>query len=179
LKSNDRLIDEMTCNLTPVRWPTPLVDGVIHISVGIAELLPFLVLGFMRRDIPKVPHIPLSGGSSSASACSRSPMGQLLSFPAIGSNLDVERCTVRWVSLWAVAGRAIDASNADLDAPLSRLDGRNGARRCAEIVLLSVPAIVGRALPMRRLPDRPTGGFAAFALASAVIPGPGTATLVW
>ena len=56
--SNDRLIDEMTCNLTPVRRPTPLVDGAIHISVGIAELLPFLALGFMRRDIPKVPHIP-------------------------------------------------------------------------------------------------------------------------
>jgi hypothetical protein len=62
------------------------------------------------------------------------------------------RRTVRWVSLCVVAGSAIDASNGDLDALLVR------AWRFPEIVLLSLPAIVGRAVPMRRGPATDRAG---------------------
>jgi hypothetical protein len=150
--SNNRLVDRLVGDLKPIRRRTAGADAAIFALLCVVELGLFLGLGAMRPDMPLAMEQPsfwwklgslgliaLVGGSVA-----------ILSFDPVES----PRRGLRWLSatiaLSLVTGWVIDASRDGLPALVDRLNWHDGLQCVYKMVLLSMPAVIGLGLLMRR-----------------------------
>ncbi len=148
----DLLIDHLTNELKPVRRRTAWSDALAIVLLCAVELGLFLVMGMTRSDMPMAMHLP----SFWWKLTSLGLIGLVSGTVAIMS-LDPARSprrSLRWiVALIAVclaSGWLVDASRSGFSTLISRLDWANGLECLCEMVVLSVPAVIGLGLLMRR-----------------------------
>jgi hypothetical protein len=168
--SSERLIDQLAQGLKPVRRRKPLGDAAILISVGIVELALFFAFGFMRPDMPKAMHMPsfwwklISLGLIAAT----SGAVAVISLDPTRSPRRGLRWTMALIVLSLAVGLIIDAARDGFIALLVRLDWHNGVQCFAKMVVLSIPAMIGLGVLMRRgAPTDRTGTALASGLAAS------------
>lgn len=159
---NDRLVDHLVSDLKPVRSRRVGRDVLILLSIFVVEFALFLSLGAMRPDMSMAMKLPsfwwklaslgliaLVGGAIA-----------LFSFDPVRS----PRRGLRWLAAIIVvclaAGWCIDASRAGWPALAARVDWRHGLQCVCKMVALSVPAVIGLGLLMRRGAPTDTAGTA-------------------
>ena len=166
----ERLISHLTAGLKPVRRRSLGGDAALLGLAGAAELALVLGLGAMRPDMPvamgqpsfwwKLGSLGLIAGIGGAVA--------LLSLDPARS----PRWGLRWVAglivLCLAAGWIVDTSGAALPGLAARLRWRDGLACVAQMAALSVPALIGLGLLMRRGAATDAGGTA---LASGISAG--------
>ena len=168
----ESLIDRLTNELKPVHRRTAWSDGLALVALCTVELGLFLGTGMMRADMPIAMHLP-------------SFWWKLASFGVIGlvsgtvtiMSLDPERSPrrgLRWitalVAVCFVGGWLVDASYDWFSTVESRLHWIDGLECCYNIVVLSVPAVIGIGLLMRRAaPTDPVGTALAAGLTAAAL----------
>ena len=160
--SIDRLVDRLASDLKPVRRRSLARDSLILCVLGAVELALFFGLGLMRPDMPSAMEQPsfwwkltslgliaLVGGAVA-----------IASFDPAGS----PRRGLRWlaviVALCLAAGWGIDAARAGLPVLAARLNWPSGVQCVWKMVALSLPAVVGLGVLMRRGAPTDTGGTA-------------------
>ncbi len=130
--------------------------------LGIIEVGLFLAFGLMRPDMPTALHLLSFWWKLSSLG-----VIALVSGAVTIHSLDPIRSPrrgLRWVSVLIVlslaAGWMIDASHGDYASLLVRLDWRNGVQCFFKTATLSVPAVIGLGLLMRRGAPTDRGGTA-------------------
>ncbi len=158
----EQLVNRLVDDLKPVRRRSAARDWAVLAIVGAAELAVFLGLGFMRPDMPMAMEQPSFWwklGSLGVIAVVGAAVA-VLSFDPVAS----PRRGLRWlavlVALCLAAGWGIDAAGSGLPALVERLHWRDGLACAAKMAALSVPAVVGFALLMRRGAATDAGGAA-------------------
>jgi hypothetical protein len=148
----DPLIDRLASDLKPVRRRTAWSDALALVVLCAIELGLFLVMGMVRSDMPMAMHLP----SFWWKLASLGLIGLVSGTVAIMS-LDPARSPrrgLRWiVALIAVclaSGWLLDASRDGFSTLINRLDWVNGLQCLYKMVVLSVPAVIGLGLLMRR-----------------------------
>ncbi len=163
----DRLVDRLAGDLKPVRRRSAGGDAAILGLAGAVELALVLGLGMMRPDMPvamQQPSFWWKLGSLGVIA-GVSGIVAVLSFDPVRSPRRGLRWLMALVALCLAAGWLIDASGAGLPALAARLRWRDGLGCVAKMAALSVPAVIGLGLLMRRGAATDAGGTA---LASGV-----------
>jgi hypothetical protein len=152
----DALVRRLADDLRPVRRRSVARDVLILGIAGAIEVAVFLWLGFMRHDMPAAMHKPSFWwklGSMGLIALVGGAVA-LLSFSPTRS----PRSGLRWLALMLAlclaAGWGIDVSRDGWPALAVRVNWHDGWQCVYKMVLLSVPALVGLGLLMRR--DAPT-----------------------
>lgn len=158
----DRLVDRLVSDLTPVRRRSAAKDAAILGLIGATELALFLGLGAMRHDMPMAMQQPSFWwklGSLGVIALGGAVVA-ILSFNPVAS----PRRGLRWlaavIACCIAAGWIIDASGSGLSTLAARLRWRDGLECVGEMVALSVPAVTGFGLLMRRGAATDAGGSA-------------------
>lgn len=158
----DPLIERLVNELKPVRRRTVWTDAIALVALGAVELGLFLALGMMRPDMPVAIHEPSFWWKLISLG-----LIALVSGTVAIMSLDpvrLPRRCLRWiVALIAVClavGWILDASRDGFSALLTRLDWRNGLQCLYTMVALSVPAVIGLGLLMRRGAPTDHGGTA-------------------
>ena len=158
--SNNRLVDQLVSDLKPIRRRTVGADAAIFALLCAVELGLFLGLGVMRPDMPLAMEQPSFWWK----------LGSLGLIVLVGGSVAIHsfdpvespRRGLRWLSatiaLSVVAGWVIDASRAGLPALVTRLNWHDGLQCVDKMVLLSVPAVIGLGLLMRRGAPTDTNG---------------------
>jgi len=148
----DQLIDRLANELKPVRRRTGWSDALVLLVLCAIELGLFLVTGMMRSDMPMAMHLP----SFWWKLASLGLIGLVSGTVAIVS-LDPVRSPrrgLRWIAALIAAclasGWLLDASRDGFSTLISRLDWVNGLQCVYEMAVLSVPAVIGLGLLMRR-----------------------------
>ncbi len=149
---NDRLVDRLVGELKPVRPRKVGGDALKLLLLCAIEFVLVLSLGAMRADMPKAMGMPsfwwklgslgliaLVGGSVA-----------VLSFDPVRSPRHGLRWLVAIIMISLAGGWMVDASREESSALAARLEWREGLRCVIEMVLLSVPAVIGLGLMMRR-----------------------------
>jgi hypothetical protein len=156
------LIDRLTSELKPVRPRTALRDAVMLVGLGAVELGLFMALGLMRPDMPIAMHLPSFWWKLSSLG-----LIALVSGAVAIVSLDpvrTPRRSLRWIVALIAASLAVgwilDASRDGMATLLSRVDWPHGLQCLYEMVLLSVPALIGLGLLMRRGAPTDRGGTA-------------------
>ncbi len=168
--SNNRLVDRLVGELKPIRRRTAGADAAIFALLCVVELGLFLGLGAMRPDMPlamEQPSFWWKLGSLGVIALVGGLVA-ILSFDPVES----PRRGLRWLSatiaLSLVTGWVIDASRDGLPALVARLNWHDGLQCVYKMVLLSMPAVVGLGLLMRRgAPTDASGTSLAVGIAAA------------
>jgi hypothetical protein len=148
----DPLIDRLANELKPVRRREAGSDALALVALCAVELGLFLVMGMMRPDMPMAMHLPsfwwklaslgiIGLVSATVAIMSLDPVRS----PRRGLRWIVALIAVCWASGWL-----LDASRDGFSTLISRLDWVNGLDCLYKIVLLSVPAVIGLGLLMRR-----------------------------
>ncbi len=149
---NDRLIDRLVSDLKPVRPRRGGRDALIFAALCAVELGLFLTLGPMRPDMPAAMDMPSFWWK----------LGSLGLIAALGATVAIlsfdparsPRRGLRWVvGLFAcclAAGWLVDAARAGLPDLAARVNWHDGLQCVTKMVLLSIPAVVGLGLLMRR-----------------------------
>jgi hypothetical protein len=166
----DQLIEHLTNELKPVRRRSPWSDALALLVLCAAELALFLGMGMMRSDMPVAMHRP----SFWWKIATLGLIGLVSGTVAIMS-LDPARSPrrgLRWiVALIAVSlasGWLLDASRDGFSTLINRLHWVNGLQCFCNVVVLSVPAIIGLGFLMRRgAPTDPAGTALAAGLTAA------------
>lgn len=148
----DSLIDRLAHGLKPVRRRTVWGDALVLLVLCAVELGLFLGMGMMRSDMPMAMHLPsfwwkfgslgligLVGGTVT-----------LMSLDPVRSPRRGLRWIVALLAVCLAGGWLIDASRDGLSALASRLDWTDGLQCSYEMVVLSVPAVIGICLLTRR-----------------------------
>lgn len=158
----DRLVDRLVSDLTPVRRRSALRDAAILGLIGAIELAVFLGLGQMRHDMHvamQQPSFWWKLGSLGVIALGGAAVA-ILSFNPVAS----PRRGLRWlaavIACCIAAGWIIDPSGSGLSTLTARLRWRDGLECVGEMVALSVPAVTGFGLLMRRGAATDAGGSA-------------------
>jgi hypothetical protein len=148
----EALIDRLANEAKPVRRRTAWNDALALALLCVVELGLFLIMGMMRPDMPTAIHLP-------------SFWWKLASFGLIGVasgtvavlSLDPVRSPsrgLRWIGALVTAclagGWLLDTSRDGSSTLLSRLHWISGLECLSAIVVLSVPAVIGLGLLMRR-----------------------------
>jgi len=148
----DQLIDRLANELKPVRRRTGWSDALVLLVLCAIEFGLFLVTGMMRSDMPMAMHLP----SFWWKLASLGLIGLVSGTVAIVS-LDPVRSPrrgLRWIAALIAAclasGWLLDASRDGFSTLISRLDWVNGLQCVYEMAVLSVPAVIGLGLLMRR-----------------------------
>lgn len=149
---SEQLIDQLTQDLKPVRRRRPLVDAAILAALGLVELALFLAFGFMRSDMPKALHMPSFWWKlvSLGLIAAMSGAVAILSLDPTQSPRRGLRWTAGLIALSLAAGWVVDASHDGFAALLARLDWQDGVQCFAKMVVLSIPAVIGLGVLMRR-----------------------------
>jgi hypothetical protein len=159
---NDQLIERLVNELKPVRPRRLLRDALVLAVLCVVELGLFLALGPMRPDMDMAMEMPSFWwklGSLGLIAAAGAAVA-LLSFDPAESPRPGLRWVVGIIAASLAAGWLIDAARAGLPALAARLNWHDGLQCVAKMVLLSVPAILGLGLLMRRGAPTDTGGTA-------------------
>jgi hypothetical protein len=148
----DQLIDQLSAELRPVRRRNAVLDAGSLAALCVLELGLFLAFGMMRPDMAGAIALP----SFWWKLTSTGVIGLLSGAVAIRS-LDPVRSARRGlapiatlVALSLASGWLVDASHGGVFGLVNRLDWRNGLHCLVKIVVLSIPAIIGLAVLMRR-----------------------------
>ena len=146
------LIARLAGELKPVRRRRIAIEALLLAVMGAMEMGLFFWAGFMRPDMPeaiaapsfwwKVCSLGLIAGIGGTVA--------LLSFDPVRSPRRGLRAVVAVLAVCLSAGWLIDASRHELGDLATRLDWRNGIKCVYTMALLSLPAIIGLGLLMRR-----------------------------
>jgi len=158
----DRLVNRLVDNLKPVRRRSAAGDAALLALAGAAELALFLGLGFMRTDMPMAmgqPSFWWKLGSLGVIALVGAAVA-VLSFDPVASPRRGLRWLVALIAVCLAAGWFVDAARAGLPALLDRLHWQDGLGCVAKMTALSVPAVVGFGLLMRRGAATDAGGTA-------------------
>ncbi len=159
---SDRFVDRLVSDLKPVRRRSVLADALVLGITCAVELALFLWLGAMRSDLPmamgqpsfwwKLMSLGLIAVVGGAVA--------IFSFDPVRS----PRRGLRWlavmIAVCLAVGWGIDAAGDGLPALAARLNWRDGLHCVYKMVLLSVPAVIGLGVLMRRGAPTDTGGTA-------------------
>ena len=159
---NNHLVDELVSRLQPVRPRRAGRDGLILAIVCLAELVVFFSVGAVRPDMAAAIELP-SFWWKLASVGVIAVVGivvAILSFDPVRSPRPGLRWLVAILAASFVAGWLIDASRAGWPALSARIDWQNGLQCAAKMVILSIPALVGLGLLMRRGAPTDTAGTA-------------------
>ena len=158
----DRLVNRLVADLKPVRRRSAAGDAALLALAGAAELALFLGLGFMRPDMPMAmgqPSFWWKLGSLGVIALVGAAVA-VLSFDPVTSPRRGLRWLVALIAVCLAAGWFVDAARAGLPALLERLRWQDGLGCVAKMTALSVPAVVGFGLLMRRGAATDAGGTA-------------------
>lgn len=161
------LADRLAGGLKPVRPRSTGRDALVLVVLCAIELASYLGLGMMRPDMPEAmgqPSFWWKLGSLGLIALIGGTVA-LLSLDPVNSPRRGLRLLAAVVAAALAAGWLVDASRAGLLPLVARLNWRAGLLCVAEMVLLSVPAVAGLGVLMRRGAPTDTGGTA---LASGV-----------
>ncbi len=159
---NSHFVDRLVSDLKPVRRRSAGGDAVILGLVCAIELALFLGLGAMRPDMHMAMALPSFWwklGSLGLIALVSGGVA-ICSFDPAKSPRPGLRWLVAILALSLAAGWGIDATRDGLLTLALRLNWRDGLQCIYRMVLLSVPAIVGLGLLMRRGAPTDTGGTA-------------------
>ena len=159
---DDPLIDRLARDLKPVRRRTAGRDAALLGLLCLIELALFLALGAMRPDMPvamEQPSFWWKLGSVGLIALVGAVVA-IVSFDPVRS----PRRGLRWlaavIALCLAAGWIVDASHDGWPALAARVSWRDGVQCASKIVALSVPAMLGLGLLMRRGAPTDSGGAA-------------------
>lgn len=137
-------------------------DVLILAVVCLVELVLFLSLGAMRPDMGAAMELPSFWwklGSLGVIALIGATVA-ILSFDPVRSPRRGLRWLVAIVAVALGAGWFIDASRAGWPILAARVDWKDGLRCAVEMVILSLPAVIGLGLLMRRGAPTDTAGTA-------------------
>jgi hypothetical protein len=156
----DPLIDRLTKELKPVRRRTAWSDATALVVLGAIEL--GLFLGMMRPDMPMAIHLPSFWWKLASLGLIALVSGTvaIMSLDPVRSPRRGLRWIVALIAVCLAIGWILDASHDGLPALLSRLDWPNGLQCLYKMLVLSVPAVIGLGLLMRRGAPTDHGGTA-------------------
>jgi hypothetical protein len=146
------LIDRLASELKPVRRRTAWTDALALVVLCAVELGLFFVMGKMRADMPMAMHLPSLWWKFASFGFVGLVSGAvaILSLDPARSPRRGLRWIVALIAACLVSGWLFDASGERSSALMSRLHWTSGLECLYSIVLLSVPAVIGLALLMRR-----------------------------
>jgi hypothetical protein len=159
---NDRLVDRLVSDLKPVRRRRAGADALMLAVLGAIELGLFFAMGAMRSDMPMAMEQP-SFWWKLASLGMIAGVGAvvaILSFDPVQSPRRGLRALVVIVVLCLAAGWVIDALHDGWPALAARMHWQDGLHCVTKMVLLSLPAVLGFGVLMRRGAPTDTGGTA-------------------
>ena len=158
----DRLISHLATGLKPVRRRSPGGDAALLALAGAAELALVLGLGAVRPDMPVAMEQP-SFWWKLASLGVIAAVGTAVAVLSLDPVRSPRR-GLRWLAALIVvclaAGWIVDPSGAGLPGLAARLRWRDGLACVAQMAALSVPAVIGIGLLMRRGAATDAGGTA-------------------
>lgn len=160
--ANDPLIDRLTRDLKPVRRRTAGRDAALLGLLFLAELALFLGMGAIRPDMPAAMEQPSFWwklGSLGVIALVGAAVA-VLSFDPVRSPRRGLRWLVAIIVLCFASGWVVDAFRDGWPALAARVNWREGMQCASKIVALSVPAVLGLGLLMRRGAATDSGGAA-------------------
>ena len=166
----DPLIDRLSTELKPVRRRTALSDAIALVVLAAVELGLFLALRPMRPDMPMAMHLPSFWWKLASLGLIAFVSGAvaIVSLDPVRSPRRGLRWIVALIAVCLAIGWILDASRDGFSALLSRLDWPNGLQCLEKIMVLSVPAVIGLGLLMRRgAPTDRSGTALAAGLAAA------------
>ena len=148
----DPLIDRLTNELKPVRRRTAWSDALALFVLCAIELGLFLVMGMMRSDMPMAMHIPSFWWKLGSLGLIGLVSGTvaIMSLDPVRSPRRGLRWIVALITVCLASGWLLDASRDGFSTLISRLDWVNGLQCLYEMVVLSVPAVIGLGVLMRR-----------------------------
>jgi hypothetical protein len=148
----DTLIDRLTNELKPVRRRTAWKDALALVVLCAVELGLFLVMGMARTDMPMAMHLPSFWWKLASLGLIGIVSGSvaIMSFDPVRSPRRGLRWIVALIAVCLASGWLLDASRDGLSPLISRLDWRDGLRCLYAMVVLSIPAVIGLGLLMRR-----------------------------
>jgi hypothetical protein len=148
----DLLIDRLTSDLKPVRRRTPSTDGAALAVLAVIELGLFLTTGFMRPDLPSAMCMPSFWWKLTSLGLIALVSGTItvLSLDPVRSPRRGLRWTVALIGVCLAVGGIIDASGDEFSALYARLNWPDGLQCLCKMVALSVPAVIGLGVLMRR-----------------------------
>ena len=148
----DVLVRRLAQDLRPVRRRSIARDALLLCLAGAAELALFLWLGFMRHDMPAATRQP-SFWWKLASMGLIALAGGAVALPSFSPTRS-PRSGLRWLALMLAfclaAGWSVDVLRDGVPVLLARLNWRDGWQCVYKMALLSLPALAGLGLLMRR-----------------------------
>jgi hypothetical protein len=160
--SDDPLIGRLVSGLKPVRRRSATADVLIVAALCAVELALFLGLGAARPDMPMAMRSPSFWwklGSLGLIAVVGGAVA-ILSFDPAASPRRGLRWLVILIALCLAAGWFVDAARDGLPSLAARLNWREGLECVSEMSILSLPAVIGLGLLMRRSAPTDAGGTA-------------------
>jgi len=148
----DQLIDRLANELKPVRRRTGWSDALALLVLCAIELGLFLVMGMVRSDMPMAMHLPSFWWKLASLGLIGLVSGTvaIMSLDPVRSPRRGLRWIVALITVCLASGWLLDASRDGFSTLISRLDWVNGLQCLYEMVVLSVPAVIGLGLLMRR-----------------------------
>jgi hypothetical protein len=148
----DTLIDRLTNELKPVRRRAAWKDALALVVLCAVELGLFLVMGMARSDMPMAMHLPSFWWKLASLGLIGIVSGSvaIMSFDPVRSPRRGLRWIVALIAVCLASGWLLDASRDGLSPLISRLDWRDGLQCLYTMVILSIPAVIGLGLLMRR-----------------------------
>lgn len=148
----DPLIDRLVDELKPVRRRTPWGDAVALGVLCLVEIGLLMAFGMMRPDMPMAMQMP-SFWWKLVSMGLMAGVGGAVAIVSLDP-LHSPRAGLRWIialiAFSLASGWILDASRDGFSQMINRLDWHDGLQCFYKMVLLSVPAVVGLGLLMRR-----------------------------
>jgi hypothetical protein len=150
--SIDPLIDRLASELKPVRRRTAWSDALALLVLCAIELGLFVVMGMARSDMPMAMHLPSFWWKLGSLGLIGLVSGTvaIMSLDPVRSPRRGLRWIVALIALCLASGWLLDASRDGFSTLIDRLDWRNGLQCVYEMAVLSVPAVIGLGLLMRR-----------------------------
>src|SRR5258708_10551783 len=150
--SIDPLIDRLASELKPVRRRTGWSDALALLVLCAIELGLFLVMGMARSDMLVAVHLPSFWWKLASLGLIGLVSGTvaILSLERARSPRRGLRRTVALIAVCLASGWLLDASRDGFSALMSRLDWVHGLQCLYNVVLLSVPPVIGLGVLMQR-----------------------------
>jgi hypothetical protein len=145
-----------------VRRRRPWTDAIALVVLGAVELGLFLALGLMRPDMPMAMHLPSFWWKLVSLGLIALSSGTVAIMSLDPTHLPRRslRGIVALIVVCLAIGWILDASRDGFSALLTRLDWPNGLQCLFRMVALSVPAVIGLGLLIRRGAPTDHGGTA-------------------